>query len=287
VTGDDFGVSVPVNEAIEEAHVRGILTAASLMVAGPAAADAVARARRLLSLRVGLHVVVTRGRPVLPASQVPDLVGADGRFRTGLFRAGLAYFFRRAARRQLRAEIQAQFEAFARTGLALDHADAHNHLQLHPTVSRAIVEAGRAHGLPALRVPAEPTLAAWRAFGGRLPARLLERALLCPWVALLSRRASRAGLVRADSVFGVHDSGRMTEERLARLIERLPAGTTEIHLHPFARTWPGMEPGMVGYRGPEELAALTSPRVAAAVEKRGARRASYSDLTEPRPEAAR
>jgi predicted glycoside hydrolase/deacetylase ChbG (UPF0249 family) len=45
VTADDFGLAPEVNEAVEAAHRDGVLTAASLMVAGPAAADAVARAR--------------------------------------------------------------------------------------------------------------------------------------------------------------------------------------------------------------------------------------------------
>jgi len=40
VTGDDFGLAIPVNEAIEEAHRKGILTAASLMVGAAAAEDA-------------------------------------------------------------------------------------------------------------------------------------------------------------------------------------------------------------------------------------------------------
>ena len=51
VTADDFGAAREVNEAVETAHRAGILTAASLMVAAPAAADAVARARRMPSLR--------------------------------------------------------------------------------------------------------------------------------------------------------------------------------------------------------------------------------------------
>ena len=34
VTADDFGVAEAVNEAVEQAHRHGILTAASLMVAG-------------------------------------------------------------------------------------------------------------------------------------------------------------------------------------------------------------------------------------------------------------
>ena len=47
VTADDFGLHEAVNEAVERASRTGILTAASLMVAAPAAADAVRRARGL------------------------------------------------------------------------------------------------------------------------------------------------------------------------------------------------------------------------------------------------
>ena len=71
VTADDFGAAVEVNEAVEAAHRTGILTAASLMVSGAAAGDAVARARRNPNLRVGLHLVLVEGRPTLPAAAVP------------------------------------------------------------------------------------------------------------------------------------------------------------------------------------------------------------------------
>jgi len=84
VTGDDFGLAVPVNEAIEEAHRRGILTTASLMVGAGAAADAVERARQLPTLRVGLHLVLVEGRPVLPPREIPDLVDGRGEFSTRL-----------------------------------------------------------------------------------------------------------------------------------------------------------------------------------------------------------
>src|SRR5271170_3251034 len=88
VTADDFGLALSVNEAVEEGHCRGILTAASLMVTGEAAADAVARARRLPRLGVGLHLVLVDGTPVLPPEQIPELVGPDGKFSTDIFSAG-------------------------------------------------------------------------------------------------------------------------------------------------------------------------------------------------------
>src|SRR3954454_4120374 len=117
VTADDFGREAAVNEAVEEAHRNGILSTASLMVAGPAAADAVARARRLPGLRVGLHLVLIEAWPMLPPEQVPDLVGATSRCRIDMPRLGLEIALRRGVRRRLQAEIAAQFAAYAAPGL--------------------------------------------------------------------------------------------------------------------------------------------------------------------------
>ena len=75
VTGDDFGLSLPINEAIEQAHTNGILTTTCLMMSGAAVADAAARARRLPELGVGLHVVAVCGRPVLPIEEVSGRTG--------------------------------------------------------------------------------------------------------------------------------------------------------------------------------------------------------------------
>src|SRR5262245_20077089 len=113
VTADDFGLAGEINEAVETAHQHGILTAASLMVAGPASRDAVARAQKLPQLRVGLHVVLVEGTPTLPPERVPGLVDAKGCFRTDMARLGLDIALRGDVRRQLRAEIEAQFEAFS------------------------------------------------------------------------------------------------------------------------------------------------------------------------------
>jgi len=83
------------------------LTAASLMVAAPAAADAVKRARRLPNLRVGLHLVLVESWPALPPQDVPDLVDASGRFRTDMARFGLDIALRPRVQRQLATEITA------------------------------------------------------------------------------------------------------------------------------------------------------------------------------------
>jgi hopanoid biosynthesis associated protein HpnK len=257
VCADDFGLDPAVNEAVEAAHRDGILSTASLMVGAVAAADAVARARRLPGLRVGLHVVLVDGTPLLPPREVPGLVGADGSFDRNMGRAGIGFFVDPRRRRQLAREIRAQFEAFRGTGLDLDHVNAHKHMHLHPTVARLVIEVGRDYGMDAVRVPDEPAAPLRRAF----PRERRRVPLYRPWVAALRRRARRAGLWTSDQVFGLAWSGRMVEQRLLRLLPHLPEGVSEIYLHPASERTPRLVAAMPDYRQPEELAALLSPRV--------------------------
>jgi len=163
VTADDFGAAREVNEAVEIAHREGILTAASLMVAGPAAADAVAVAKRNPGLRVGLHLTLVQDRPTLAAAQIPNLVDEDGFFRSDMARTGAAIFFLPHVRQQLAAEIEAQFRAYAATGLPLDHVNTHKHFHLHPTIASEMVRTGKRYGMKAVRVPFETdnVVASW------------------------------------------------------------------------------------------------------------------------------
>ena len=229
------------------------------MVAGAAAQDAIARARRLQRLRVGLHIVLVEGSPKLPAERVPDLVDAGGHFRTDMARLGLAIATQRTVRQQVRAEIEAQFEAFRASGLALDHVNAHKHFHLHPMIAAEIIAVGARYGMRGLRVPREPAsvLSAIEPQIARVPTWVTA-----PWAALLARRARRAGLKTPDAVFGLAWSGAMSTARLLRLLQHLPEGRSEIYLHPAtADDFAGHAPG---YRYAEELAALVAPDVIAA-----------------------
>lgn len=125
------------------------------MVAAPEVEDAVTRAKDLPELNVGLHLVLSNGHSCLPASDIPDLVNADGEFSDKLVSSGIKMFFNAGVKRQLKDEIRAQFEAFKATGLRLDHVNAHNHMHLHPTVFDAIIEVGQDYGMDAVRVPDE------------------------------------------------------------------------------------------------------------------------------------
>ena len=261
VTADDFGLSEAVNEGIERAHCDGILTHASLMMGGAAVGDAIARAKRLPSLRVGLHLVVIEGPAVLPPAEIPDLVDETGWFPSDQLALGLKYFFLPRIRRQLRAEIRAQFAAFAATGLALDHADSHKHMHLHPTVGAMLLREGRPHGLTTVRVPREP-VAVMAKCG--VPPTIAARAMAA-WTKVFRAQAHRAGMTTPDNVFGLAWSGTFDEPRLLRLIPHLPEGATELYFHPAAARDPIIDCWMPIYRHQSELAALTSPEVRAAL----------------------
>lgn len=276
VTADDFGLAEEVNEAVERGHLEGILSTASLMVAAPATQDAVERARRLPNLRVGLHVVLANGRPALPPGRIPRLVRADGSFEDDLFRAGVRYFFTPGARRELEAEIRAQFERFKRTGLELDHVNAQNHLHVHPTVLSLILKVGRDYGARAIRIPREPFWPSWRAMRTHPFARLANSAFLLPWLSLMRLRLRLAGIATNDYVFGMIDTGHMTPERVRKYLANLPEGTSEIYVHPATRAWPQAFPPDYDFAG--EFAALIDAGVIAQARESGVRRVTFSEL---------
>jgi len=275
VTADDFGLHASVNEAVEQASRAGVLTAASLMVGAPAAADAIRRARALPGLRVGLHLVLADGSAMLSRDLIPDLADEAGRMNSRMFVNGVRFFLSPKVRRQLEAEIRAQFAAFARTGLTLDHVNVHKHFHLHPTLLNMLLLIGREYGIAAVRVPDEPLWFAARAGGWPAAAGAV---LLAPWIAIMKRRLRAARMPHNDRLFGVAASGAMDEAILLAILARLPPGITEIYLHPATESGAAIASSMPEYRHADELAALLSPRVREAIVGRNLGRGGYADV---------
>jgi hopanoid biosynthesis associated protein HpnK len=275
VTADDFGLSFPVNEAVEAAHRHGILSAASLMVGAPAADDAISRARGMPALGVGLHLTLLEGIPVLPPEKVPGLVGPDGRFSSDPVSFGAALFFSPELRRQARAEISAQFQQFGQTGLVMDHINGHQHFHLHPVVLQAITALAPRYGLPPVRVPLEPFRTSFKASGDHLLGRMMSWLFYLGQTRRLRRRLAAAGLKSNDHVFGLYDSGAMVEDRLIKLMAELPPGLSEIYCHPATRRSDGPDNLPSSYKCEEEFRALVSPAVKERLDALGLRPLSF------------
>ncbi len=253
-TADDFGLTDSVNEAVERAHKYGVLTHASLMIAAPAARDAVRRSKTMPGLKTGLHLVLVDGDSLLGHQKLPHITLPDGRFPSNQAALGVKYFASPQARTEMRAEIRAQFAAYADTGLPLHHADAHKHMHLHPTVARYMIEIGQEFGLTRIRIPAEPPAILRRC--GEKP--VLGDHALYAWTRLLRAQAKKAGLQTTDHVFGLKWSGHMTLDRVQTLLTHLPNGRSEIYFHPATCRDETLKNLMPSYAHEAELNTLLS-----------------------------
>ena len=277
VTADDFGMSPEVNEAVEQAHRQGILTCASLAVTGAAVDDAVRRARRLPDLGVGIHLALYGAEAANPG---PSPLSPDGRnLGSGSVRTGVAIMLWPSTRAAARREIAAQFEAYRRTGLPLGHLDGHWHCHQHPAVLPIALELGRPLGLKAVRVPYEPYgLSNDAAAGEQWQARALHALSHWPLAAAMRRQIRAAGMVANDRFFGKTDAGHVDEALLLRLAPLLPAGVTELGLHPATAAWTGDHVPPPSWRPADELAALTRPAVRAALDQAGVTLCRWQDV---------
>ncbi len=123
VNGDDFGASPGINRGIIEAHRRGILTSASLLVNTPWSEEAALLARAAPDLSVGLHVDLMSNEKKPAASSISD--------------------------DQCRAELHDQLARFqALMGSPPTHLDSHHNVHRHPRLLPHFLDVARQHGLP-------------------------------------------------------------------------------------------------------------------------------------------
>lgn len=273
VNADDFGASTEVNAAVADARRGGVLTSASLMMTGLAVAEAVEMAQRDDGLAVGLHLSLSNGRSLLPRAAIPALVDASGRFPESPVMAGLRYYFIARARRQLRMEIEAQFEAFARTGLRLSHVDGHQHLHVHPSVLQIAVELAVAYGASGFRIPCDPLWCNMQVDRSRLATKAVV-ALGHACLAAGARRSVRtSGLSVCDMAIGSLMSGRMNADYVIRLLKRVVDRTVEVFFHPSVCEH--SEP-LGPNRG--DLEALTDDRLRQFIANNGYQLCTYPEL---------
>jgi predicted glycoside hydrolase/deacetylase ChbG (UPF0249 family) len=94
----------------------------------------------------------------------------------------------------------------------------------------------------------------------------------------LSRRTRRLmnqrGLKSTDALFGLHQSGNVTEDYVAGVIERLRDGTTELYFHPAADIGEVPPPA----EAQREVDILTSVRVREAIGRGGIELITYRDI---------
>jgi hopanoid biosynthesis associated protein HpnK len=278
-TADDFGLADALNSAVGLAHRRGLLTCASLMAAGPRTEAALALARDLPGLCLGIHLTLIQGRAVLPPESLPGLVDSRGFFSDNSVATGWRYFWQPRLLPEIRRELAAQIESVLKAGLAVWHLNSHLNLHLHPRIFPMVADLAREYRIPAVRLPRED----WRttlalAPDGPLPK--MAQGLIFAWLCRRAARQARsAGLIFNDHLFGLTNDGRMTESHLQELACRLRPGVTEIYSHPALDADPELRRWAPRYRRREELAALLSPDLKTALAAAGVRVTDFRALS--------
>jgi len=226
VNADDFGRSEAVNRGVAEGFGRGIVTSASLVANGPAFDQAVAIAKALPGLGVGIHLIANEYTPVLPPEKIPRLVNADGRFYSRQHQ-----FARMAVNPRLREDLliewDAQIAKIQAAGIKLTHIDGHGHCHAHPTAAGVVVKLGQKHGIKHVRLPAEPI---WWKPGRNLSPRFAQKVVL-NLATQVPRTLWKGRLIYPRSFYGFSQGGHMSADVVREVGKSAPPGVSELMVH--------------------------------------------------------
>jgi hopanoid biosynthesis associated protein HpnK len=279
VNADDFGLTAGVNRAIIEGHTRGAITSATLMANMPAFDMAVRLAKDHPSLGVGLHFNITQGRPVADVSRIGSLIDNRGEF-SGSSTAILSRMLAGRLRiEEVVIELRAQIEKALKAGLRLTHVDSHKHAHALPQVCGAIIETIKDYGIDAVRAPSER----WRFDHDAKSFKLIAQSAGALGLSQLCRigdaKFKKSGVKTPDFFFGVARSGFWTKSWLIDLIERLPAGASELMCHPGYNDaeLDGVKTRLRASRA-NELRMLTDPDVNAKLKENDVKLINFSGL---------
>ena len=273
VNADDLGLHEDINSGIEEAHVDGIVTSASLSPVGESFEDGVAVCRRCPDLDIGVHLTLVEESPLTDASRLGGLVTREGLFPKShkglLARAASGWISRSAVRHELGAQVERVLEA----GIRPSHLDAHQHVHLLPGIWPVVVELATEHGIPWVRVPR------FAPIGVGAPSAILA-ALRLGMNALQRIRRDSLGSLRAPyATPALGLSGHLTIDAILAGLHDMPEGNVaELVTHPGVTT-PALQARYDwGYDWSGETAALTDPKLREALRRDGFTLRSFSGM---------
>lgn len=278
VTADDFGIAEEINRGIIHAHLRGIVTSASLLTNAPATLNAIQLAKECPTLEIGIHLslvegISLRGRHGTTTDELRyfnDSICLHRHWRPFVLR----YVTGRIKIAEIEEELRLQFESFLEHFDRIPFANATQHLHLLPGIQELVIKLCREYKVEALRVPSSkdghgrfPFDVALKILGKRMRKNLGANKFTAPMC--------------TDQFAGFHVSGCLTESDLMKIIDNLGEGTTEIMTHPgfnsrFLRT--NLSWGYRHFRWEQELEALTSPMVRGMIRAQGIAITSFSGL---------
>lgn len=144
---DDYGLTRGVTDGIIQSYKNGVVRSTTMMMNGLAVDFAVEQAKLNPGLKIGIHLVLSWGKPI--SSDVNDLLNKEGTFK---FHSTFDSQ-NKPNIEQVEKEWRAQIEAFLKTGIPLHHIDSHHHVHSWGILKDLVIKLAKEFNVPVRSVP--------------------------------------------------------------------------------------------------------------------------------------
>jgi len=261
INSDDYGRTPEISRGIREVHLRGMLSSTTCMMNIPTTVDDIAIAlKETPDLGMGVHLVLTMGKPLSKPEAVPSIVDAEGNhLKYNPFLENVPNL----NMDEVKAEWHLQIERFIKAaGRKPTHLDSHHHSSYwSPALFRGMLELAKEYDCP-IRFP----------FTEHVTSELEETAKHMP--ALIKEFNPR----HPDRfVASFYDDG-ATQDEILRIINETPEGTTEIMCHPGYVDEAFAKESVYNFQRERELKILTDPEIKQAIEANNVQLITFADI---------
>jgi len=261
INSDDYGRTPEISRGIREAHLHGVVTSTTCMMNIPTtASDVVIALEKTPNLGMGVHLVLTMGRPIVTREAGSSITDESGNFfKLDKFMEGVSDFNAEEVRTEWRAQIEAFIKA---AGRKPTHLDSHHHSSYFtPELFRNMLELAKEFDC-AIRFP----------FTHNIPSELEDTNRHIPDL-LREFKTCRPDTFLVD----FYDEG-ATQEELIRLINRIDEGTSEIMCHPGYVDDAFVKESVYNKQRERELKILTDPSIKEAIQSNGINLITFAEL---------
>jgi len=261
INSDDYGRTPDISRGIREVHLHGVLSSTTCMMNIPTTVDDIAIAlKETPKLAMGVHLVLTMGKPLSKPEAVPSIVDENGNhLKYNPFFANIPNL----NMDEVKAEWHLQIERFVKAaGRKPTHLDSHHHSSyFSPALFRGMLELAKEYNCP-IRYPfTEKGMSELENTRDQVPALIKEFSPHHP-----------------DRFVSSFYDGGATQDEILRLINETSDGTTEIMCHPGYVDEAFAKESVYNFQRERELKILTDPAIKQAIQANNIQLVTFADL---------
>ncbi len=260
INSDDYGRTPDISRGIREAHLQGVVTSTTCMMnISTTADDVVVALKETPKLGLGVHLVLTMGKPLSTREAVSSVVDEDGNFfKYDAFVTNLPNL----NINQVKAEWRLQIERFIKSaGRKPTHLDSHHHSSFFSSeLFRAMLELAKEYDC-AIRYPFTDVYSEIEDASKHAPSLMKE-----------------FGLLRPDVFISDFYDDDATHEQLLDIITNIKDGTSEFMCHPGHVDDAFAKESVYNIQRERELKVLTDHAIKQAIEAHGIELITFAEF---------